>query len=128
MSQDDGNTGQDIAPARKKLLHLEDDPDFLSYVAFILEDIADIDQALTLQQGRELISQNSYDLILLDLYLPDGSGMVIVNDLKSQHSSIPIVIFSVDSVSSDTDYVSKVFQKGHFNERSLINAIRVLTA
>lgn len=114
--------------SKKKLLHVEDDPDFRSYVRLILADTADIDQAETLEQAQGLISQNDYDLILLDLTLPDGSGMAIISDFRSNHPEIPIVIFSSHNVTPSIDNVSKVFQKGHFSERSLVDAIRVLTA
>jgi DNA-binding response OmpR family regulator len=113
---------------KKKLLHVEDDPDFIAYVKHILGDIAGIDQAETLKQARELIKNNDYDLVLLDLTLPDGSGMSIISDLRVRSPEIPIVIFSSHSVTPAIDNVSKVFQKGHFSERSLVDAIKVLTA
>lgn len=117
-----------MSTTRKNLLHVEDDPDFCSYVKLILNDIADVDQAVTLKQAQDLISQNDYDLVLLDLTLPDGSGMAIVSDFRTNHPEIPIVIFSSHNVTPTIDNVSKVFQKGHFSERSLVDAIRVLTA
>lgn len=113
---------------KKKLLHVEDDQDFLTYVKLILTDIADIDQAETLKEAQAMINLNEYDLVLLDLTLPDGSGMAIVTDFKANHPEIPIVIFSSHNVTPTIDNVSKVFQKGYFSERSLIDTIRVLTA
>lgn len=116
------------AKAKKLILHIEDDNDFLQYVQFILEDIANIEQATSLQQSRNLLRQKRYDLILLDLHLPDGTGMEIVNELAVHHPEIPIVIFSIEKTPGDIANVAKIFQKGAFSERSLINAIRVLAA
>lgn len=112
---------------RKRLLHVEDDADFLTYVKLILEDIADIDQAVTLERAHELLDKNTYDLLLLDVDLPDGSGMTIVDEFRFIHSTIPIVIFSVHPVTDTGDNVSKAFQKGFFSERSLIETIKALT-
>lgn len=78
---------------RKKLLHVEDDADFLAYVKLILKDIADIDQAVTLEHAHELLDNNTYDLLLLDVDLPDGSGMTIVDEFRSIHSTIPLLLF-----------------------------------
>ena len=112
---------------RKRLLHIEDDTDFLTYVKLILEDIADIDQAGTLERAHELLDQNTYDLLLLDVDLPDGSGMTIVDEFRFAHSTIPIVIFSVYRVTDTIGEVSKAFQKGFFSERSLVETIKALT-
>ena len=112
----------------KKVLHVEDDPDFLGYVKLILNDVVDIDQAETLKHARDLIARNKYSLILLDLTLPDGSGMSIVSELRAKSPGIPIVIFSSHNVTPAIDNVSKVFQKGYFSEHNLVDAIKALTA
>lgn len=60
-----------------------------------------IQQALSLvQDGRD-----SFDLILLDISLPDGNGLKILPDLKNSFHgrNVPIIILS-----SDTDVVTKV--------------------
>ena len=128
MSDTHKTTGRYSAAGRVKLLHIEDDPDFLAYIKALLDDIAEIDQARTLRQSQGLISLIDYDLILLDMNLPDGSGMDIVTDLKTNRPEIPIVIFSVDNVTPNIDHVAHVFQKGHFDEQSLVGTIRALTA
>ena len=112
----------------KKILHVEDDPDFRTYVRLILDGIADIDQAKTLQEAQELSKQNNYDVVLLDLTLPDGSGMTILDDFKRRRPEIPIVIFSSHSVTDNMAHVTKSFQKGYFSERNLVDAIMALTA
>ena len=112
---------------RKRLLHVEDDHDFLTYVKLILEDIADIDQAITLEQAHEFLDRNTYDLLLLDVDLPDGSGMTIVEEFRAKHTTIPIVIFSMHRIADTIDNVAKAFQKGFFSERSLVEAIKMLT-
>lgn len=128
MADADNSTDQDTNQAKKKLLHIEDDQDFLTYVKLILDGMADIDQAVNLKEAQDFISLNHYDLVLLDLHLPDGSGMDIVTSLHTKQPETPIVIFSVDNVTTNINHVAKVFQKGHFSERSLVNAIRVLTS
>ena len=117
-----------MSTPNKKILHVEDDPDFRTYVRLILDGIADIDQASTLKQAQELSAQNQYDVVLLDLTLPDGSGMTILEDFRVNRPEIPVVIFSSHSVTDNMVNVTRAFQKGYFSERSLVDAIMELTA
>lgn len=117
-----------MTPVRKKLLHVEDDADYRTYVKQILDDLADITPAETLTQALELIKDNIYDLVLLDLSLPDGAGMSIASELKVHHPETPLLAFSSDGPTTTITNITKLFEKGQFSEISLINAIRVLTA
>jgi len=117
-----------MSAPNKKILHVEDDEDFRTYVRFILDGVADIEEASTLKQAQELSEKNQYDVILLDLTLPDGSGMIILDDFKLNRPEIPIVIFSAHSATDNIENVTRAFQKGYFSERSLVDAIMELTA
>lgn len=112
----------------KHLLHVDDDPDLTSYVNVILADVIDVTTVRTLDEARTLLSANQYNVILLDLTLPDGSGLELVEELNTQQPAIPIVIFSSHDITNPGANVAKVFEKGHFSENNLINAVRTLAA
>jgi len=44
----------------------------------LLEEQFSVDCAETLQQGRNLVTGDEYDLVLLDLGLPDGNGLELL--------------------------------------------------
>jgi len=55
-----------------------------------------VKQAYTLHEGWELIEQNNFDLIILDLHLPDGEGIELLDELHSMSDAKVIVLSSID--------------------------------
>jgi DNA-binding response OmpR family regulator len=114
-----------------KLLIVEDDRslsrsinDYLKLEGHICE------VALNLQEASNKAADNKYDCIILDIGLPDGSGLDIIREMKSNKLSAGILIISAKSSLDDKltglkigadDYLTKPF---HFAELSArINAI-----
>ncbi len=84
---------------RPRVLHVEDDPDLIFLIHSLLGDAVDYHSAGTLKEGKERLAAQRWDLLLLDLGLPDGSGM----DLLSQvPAGCRVVIFSADAPSRQT--------------------------
>jgi len=54
----------------------------------------ELDEAATCAQALERASQRDYDLVLLDLTLPDGSGMDALRVLREKHPEMPLVVVS----------------------------------
>lgn len=109
---------------KKNLLHVDDDIDLQNYVNTILTDVVNISSAASLTEARKLLDYHEFNIVLLDLTLPDGSGLDLLAELNAQHPSIPVIIFSThDIVSPAYANVARVFEKGHFSERVLIDAV-----
>lgn len=53
-----------------------------------------VDWCETLEEGRESRALANYDLILLDLGLPDGDGLDLLRQLRSQGDTVPILILT----------------------------------
>ena len=113
---------------RPRILHLEDDPDIIKVVAGILHEVADVVPANTMQQARQIIKQQQFDLILVDLGLPDGNGMDILAYMSQQSSShTPVVVFSAHEVSREAvDQVSAALVKSRTSNQELVATIRNL--
>lgn len=114
---------------KKKILHVEDDVDLCRIVAIVLEDLADIDFAHTLAEAKEKIILKNYDLILLDLNLPDGSGLAILRDLPQLRNNIPIVIFAAADIQEtidDTGHVRSTLIKSKTTNETLRREIKNL--
>jgi DNA-binding response OmpR family regulator len=102
-----------------KVLIIEDEPelaksmiDYLSGQQYTCELASNYDQALV------KISAYQYDCILLDIMLPGGSGMQILDQLKSQNKQEGVIIISAKSSLDDRikglelgadDYLAKPF-------------------
>ncbi|MDV7396930.1 response regulator, partial [Arthrospira platensis SPKY1] len=68
------NTEQEIDPMR--VLIIEDDPGIADGLTLTLKQAGyAVDGARTLTEARTAISVEHFDLILLDLGLPDGDGL-----------------------------------------------------
>ncbi len=85
---------RDRGPSPRPILHVEDDLDLRIVVASSLEGLAPIVQAGSLRQARAWLQTQAPSLILLDLVLPDGNGLDLLQDLSDQACSAPVVIFS----------------------------------
>ncbi|MBP9231627.1 MAG: response regulator transcription factor, partial [Phenylobacterium sp.] len=53
-----------------------------------------VDWRETLEGGIEARSLAAYDLVLLDLGLPDGDGLDLVKRLRRNHDAVPILILT----------------------------------
>lgn len=85
---------------RACILHVEDDPNIVVVVAALIGELADIVSATTLREAKARLQEKSYDLVVLDLILPDGDGEELLPLLKGDnHKSTPVIVFSVRDVS-----------------------------
>jgi signal transduction histidine kinase/DNA-binding response OmpR family regulator len=78
-----------------RILHVEDDPDIRELVTLALGGSTRIDAADTLEGARRRLAEHRYALIILDVTLPDGSGLDLLPVLGGQSAPPPpVVIFS----------------------------------
>jgi len=82
------------AGTRPRVLHVEDDADVRNVVATIAREIADFEAAGTVAEARGRLEREKFDLVLLDLGLPDGSGWDLVPQINSLVPPVRVVIFS----------------------------------
>lgn len=53
------------------------------------------DEAASCQEALGMVVQNDYDLVLLDISLPDRSGLEVLGRLKEKRSQLPVLIVSM---------------------------------
>ena len=102
----------------KNILIIEDDRMLNKGVAFALKkESYNTMCAYTKEEGKKLIQQNEVDFLLLDIGLPDGSGLDLCNEIKEK-MDFPIVFFTANDTEEDMikgfesgcdDYISKPF-------------------
>ena len=66
-----------------KILIIEDEPDNSKALEYNLKEGYDTYTSLNLKDGLAAVYENKVTLILLDLMLPDGSGLDLCKKLKS---------------------------------------------
>jgi DNA-binding response OmpR family regulator len=78
-----------------RVLAIEDNRQFLDLMrSHLAKRGFTVDTAETLADGMALAIQGGHDAILLDLALPDGDGARIIEELRRDHSSVPIIVLS----------------------------------
>ena len=105
----------------QKILIIEDEPDIRKTLEYnISREGYHVVSASSLLEAKSHIESDSFSLILLDLMLPDGSGLDLCREIKSdkEKSSIPIIILTAKDDEVDKvvgfelgadDYVTKPF-------------------
>ncbi|MCF2971670.1 PAS domain S-box protein [Synechococcus sp. Nb3U1] len=113
--------------SRPQILHVEDDPDILQVVAQILQNTAELAHAHSLEEARQLLQTRQFQLVILDLYLPDGSGLELLPLLRSV-STTPVVVFSAQDIGSDIleDGIQATLVKARTSNQEFLNTIRAL--
>lgn len=113
---------------RAHILHVEDDVDVLHVVAAML-NVADVTFATTLKEAREKLAEVSYDLVILDVVLPDGSGLDLLPLLTESEPPTPVVIFSAYDVSSEiAGKVQAVLVKSKTSSSHFLSLVESLLA
>lgn len=105
---------------RTRILHVEDDASLAAIVKALLGDLGDLTNARSLREAKEHLAQSSFDLVLLDIGLPDGEGTELLPFL----GTAPVVIFSAaERQPAASERVVATLVKSRATERDLRNAI-----
>lgn len=104
----------------RNYIHIvEDDEDIRYIIEYILTDMGyTIQVSETIAAFKKELKQNLPDMILLDVMLPDGNGLDLCSELKTdiKLSPIPILIMSAHTTEIEVlqlacaqDFISKPF-------------------
>ncbi len=75
----------------KNILLIEDNLEVLNNNALFLKDKFNVTKASNVKEAKDALKNNAFDLIVLDLILPDGNGEEIFIELANK---VPIIILS----------------------------------
>ena len=125
-----------------KILLVQDDLGLSNSVFDFLDDFADVMQVFDGEEGLYEAESGVYDLILLDLMLPEKDGFQVLKDLRAKGVTTPVLIMTAKESLDDKghgfelgadDYLTKPFyleelkmriqallkRAGKFNENTL---------
>ena len=81
-------------PSPRRILVIDDEPDTVGLIELTLQTAGyQVITAQTGSQGLLAAQHDSFDLILLDIMMPDMSGYDVLKRLKEESASPPPVIF-----------------------------------
>jgi len=114
----------------EKILVVDDEPDICGLVSDILTDEGyQVSAADTAASAREQITRSDYDLVLLDIWMPDEDGITLLKDWKDrQLLQCPVVMMSghgtVETAVEATRLGAYAFVEKPLTTAKLIQTIR----
>lgn len=115
----------------KKVLVIEDDREIADLLQIHLKDLdCDVIKAFDGKTGLTLAVTNSFDLIILDIMLPELDGFEVCKEIRKSENYTPILMLTSKSEEMDKvlglefgadDYITKPFSLREFIAR--VNAV-----
>ncbi len=110
-----------------KILLLEDDVSLIDGLQYALKKNGfEVEIARTIKVAKALLVKETYDLLLLDVTLPDGTGFSICEQVRKQGNEVPIIFLTASEEevniirgldSGGDDYITKPFKLGELCSR-----------
>lgn len=117
----------------KKILLVEDDALLNKTLTYnLISEGYDTVSALNANTAAQLLTQTEYDMVLLDINLPDGSGYDLCRLIKPENPDTLVIFLTANDQESDqirgyevgaVDYITKPFSIG-----ALLRKIRAMFA
>lgn len=114
----------------KRIFFVEDDLSLITGLSFAMKKQGyDIELARTMLEAQKLWIKGTYDLVILDVSLPDGSGYDLCRKIR-ETSKVPIIFLTAADEETDIimgldiggdDYITKPFKLAVFLSR--VNAL-----
>ncbi|OGY43484.1 MAG: hypothetical protein A3J62_00985 [Candidatus Buchananbacteria bacterium RIFCSPHIGHO2_02_FULL_38_8] len=95
----------------KKVLIIEDEMALINNLTFALSDEFEVLSATTGAEGLRKARKEKPDLVLLDIMLPDKSGIEILQELKKDEATNDIKVVVMTNL-GDKETISKILQAG----------------
>lgn len=102
-----------------KILVVEDDLALSAGLCFALDEAGHLTAAAyTCQKARQLLKTDRFDLVILDVNLPDGNGFDLCRECKSSAPKLPVIFLTANDLEQDElngfdlgadDYITKPF-------------------
>jgi len=111
------------------ILHIEDNEDLIEMMSSLLNNKANLIHAPTIQLAKEKIQSDDFDLVILDIGLPDGNGLELISLLNKQKPLVPVIIFSAQSVETEIiNQVDAALVKSKVTNEEIVTVIRKLVS
>lgn len=106
---------------KPRVLMIEDDADLANIVGEQCQTMAHFVFACTLKEARHALKESIYDLVLLDLTLPDGSGLKLLPEIKSLVIPPEVVVLSGEELNeAQQSLVNEALVKSRYTPEAFV--------
>ena len=95
-----------------KVLLVEEDPMVLKFHEHYLNQVKGyelVDKARTGEEALELLAVKSYDLVLLDIFMPGMDGLQLLKVIREQERNLDVIIISA---AKDKEHIQTALRNG----------------
>jgi DNA-binding NtrC family response regulator len=120
-------------PSRGRILVIDDEPDIReSLEALLSSENYRVDLAFNATEGLKKLETSTYDLVLVDLMMPDKSGMEVLEEIRLRDRETPLfMITAYGSIEVAVEALKRgandYFAKPWDNEKLLIEIERMIS-
>jgi DNA-binding response OmpR family regulator len=90
-----------------KILLVDQDPRIQNSLKRALSDEFIMDTADSAKKAEEMLFEGHYDLLIMDLVMPDMGGDVFIKLIRSYMGEIPVIVISGKSSATDKEFAFK---------------------
>lgn len=106
------------------ILVIDDDTAFAETICELVEQEGyRLARASTLREGIDLLKEDDFDLVLLDVYLPDGNGLAAIPRIQSAPSAPEVIIMTAFGDPDGADLALKNGAWDYLEKTPEINSI-----
>lgn len=108
------------------ILLVDDEESIVEFVSYNLRKYGhDVDVARTAAEAREVLSHRSFELVILDIMLPDTDGYEVLKDIRARGETPVLMISALEETTDKVlglelgadDYLTKPFDVRELNSR-----------
>lgn len=75
-------------------------------------------EAGTLHEARLVLESTAFDLVILDISLPDGSGLDLLEYLQRAHAGLPVIVLSMHHETEYAQHCLRLGARGYLSKNS----------
>ena len=108
----------------RRILHVEDDTQLHQTVLGMANGRFDFELATSLREARARVALERFDVVLLDIGLPNESGWDLLADIRAHQPQTRVVVLTGGELAADDGHqVDAVLHKDHLSTNLLLTAI-----
>ena len=85
----------------KRVLIVEDNDSNFILMTYILKKHYQYDRAKNGQEAVDMVKENNYDIVLMDIKMPVMDGLEATKKIKSTYPQLPIIALTANAFDSD---------------------------
>ena len=106
------------------IVHVEDDRDLSAFIEEALRGKAEVLAAYTVREAKDMLKTRAVDLVILDIGMPDASGLELLELLPRLPKAPPVLILSASETTAEVQKrVAAALVKSRISEDKVIETI-----